>query len=48
MYKYSTVAVLVSLAVLSTSVAAWDWTSTAESAHQHNWNVPNMGLRIDH
>ena len=48
MNKYSTVAVLVSLAVLTTSVAAWDWTSTAESAHQHNWNIPQMGQRIEH
>lgn len=48
MNKYSTIAVLVSLAVLTSSAAAFDWTSTTESAHQHKWNVPNMGLRIDH
>ena len=46
--KYATVAVLVSLAVLSTSVAAFDWSSTAESSHQHNWVTPKMGSRIDH
>jgi hypothetical protein len=48
MSKFSTVALLVSLAVLTTTVAAFDWTSTAESAHQHNWNVPNMGERVRH
>lgn len=47
--KHATVAVLVSLAVIS-SVSAFDidWSSTAESAHQHNWVQPNYGNRIDH
>lgn len=46
--KFATTAVLVSLAVLTSSVAAIDWTSTSESAHQHNWAMPKMGSRIDH
>lgn len=48
MYKLASTAVLVSLAVLTTSVQAWDWSSTAESAHQHNYATPKMGSRIDH
>lgn len=31
--KYSAVAVLVSLAVVTTTVQAFDWTSTVESSH---------------
>ena len=48
MFKYSSAAVLVSLAFLTSTVSAFDWLSTAESAHIHTWDVPNMGSRVDH
>lgn len=48
MPKHSTVAVLLTLAVIVSAASAFDWSSTAESAHQHNWQLPNMGSRIQH